>query len=370
MFATERPDAEVLSCALARSAGLLEAESRFSRQTMEAADRFSGIGWNELLLHVAREQGVWASGRASLTSDNVHEVMCAAVSTQTLSDILTRAGDSLLLAGFQRSQQKWRACAAISPVSNLRPTSAFRLTGDAELKETPASGHVEHAAPSEEAATVTAKSYARLFTVTRQDLFDDNLGVLQRLRTELGYGAGLALRKEFWGKWLAAVAGAAFWTSSRGNLQSGASTALSEASLSSAIKLLRAQRDLAGNLMDLPPAYVLVPPELESTATALCRQHKLDAGRGRSFEPDLLPVTVPELSDTTATGYSATHWFLCSDPGVAASACVTFLNGREQPTIDNAQPDFKTLGIALRAHFDFGVEVSEHRASVLSDGTD
>jgi hypothetical protein len=80
------------------------------------------------------------------------------------------------------------------------------------------------------------------------------------------------------------------------------------------------------------------------------------------------PIIVPELSDTALTGGSITQWFLLANPASLASAVMCFLNGVQSPTIETTDADFSTLGIQSRGFHDFGVTMSEFRASVLSIG--
>jgi len=82
-----------------------------------------------------------------------------------------------------------------------------------------------------------------------------------------------------------------------------------------------------------------------------------------SFEP----IAVPELGDSTYTGYSATTWHLLADPRILASAVMCFLNGVEAPTIESTDADFETLGVKFRGYHDFGVAMSEYLASVQAN---
>jgi hypothetical protein len=56
---------------------------------------------------------------------------------------------------------------------------------------------------------------------------------------------------------------------------------------------------------------------------------------------------------------SATTWWLCANPGDLPAMEVAFLNGQRQPTVEQAEADFSTLGIMMRGYFDFGVAKAE-----------
>jgi len=47
---------------------------------------------------------------------------------------------------------------------------------------------------------------------------------------------------------------------------------------------------------------------------------------------------------------------------------VAFLNGNETPIVEQAQASFETLGIQMRAYWDWGAKKQEYRAGVKSKG--
>ena len=360
-----------LEAAFAQTCGLTSAEDHYSSRVLEAADRFKGLAIGELLMMQAYPSGhYWGSLR--ITSGNLGEVMQAAFSTGTLSDILSRAGDKLLLEGFLRAPQSWREVATVGEVNNLRPQRRFTLTSSLQYQQVPASGQLSHANLQQENYDTQADTHGLTFTISREDIVNDDVGVFKALQTTLGFGAGLALAKAFWSVWLAAVDGAAFWTAGRKNYQTGGTTALGDASLSDAIALFRAMKTSDGVLLGLEPTTLLVPPQLEAVARKFFVATQL-SGAGDGADANIhrnrfRPVVVPELSDSDFTGYSTTHWFLCADARVLASAEVSFLNGKEAPTVETTTADLKVLGIKGRGYHDFGVAMSEYRASVHSTG--
>jgi phage major head subunit gpT-like protein len=364
---------QIMQAAFCRNAGLGNLEKVFQPEILEASDKYEGVGLAEMLLQCAHRNGY--SGRMSLTSGNLREVMEAAFSTSTVTTMLTQAGDKFLLDGFERVAQRWREVSSTRSVSNFRQHTGFRLTASMEYEEVPASGELQHGDVAQESWNIQAKTYGRLFTITRANIINDDLGAFDALRTRIGMGAGIKMASVFWTAWLAAVNGAAYWTSARANYQTGATTALGDAALSAAVTLFRQMPAPDGNLLDLEPDRLLVPPELEAVARKLYVSQEMRDTTANTRLPvanvhqnRFRPIVVPQLSNSTYTGYSTTHWFLCADPRLLASAEMAFLNGREQPTVESSDADFNTLGIQLRAYHDFGVAMTEYRASVLSAG--
>src|SRR5581483_4219855 len=102
-----------------------------------------------------------------------------------------------------------------------------------------------------------------------------------------------------------------FWGTGNKNYISGTDTVLSVAGLSAAVKALRAMKDGEGNLLDLAPAALLVPAELETTARALLESETLlrsiasadNLPDGNIFRGLAQLAVDPRLGDSGFSGY-------------------------------------------------------------------
>ncbi len=362
-----------IEAAFCQSAGLVDAEKHYKPEVLEAADRYRGIGLQELLLTFAAQNGY--SGRQRIGSDNLRDVIKAAFSTHTISTMLTTTGNKLLLDGFNLLPQSWRQVAEVRTVTDFKAVTLYRMNADLEYEEVGPGGLIKHGTLSQEDYSIQAKTYAKMLALTRQDIINDDLGAFNDLRNRLGMGAAIKLNDVFWTAWLAAVDGAAFWTSDRGNRQAGATTALGEVGLNKAVKLFRDAKGPDGNRLGLEPEILLSGSDLEATNRKLFTSMEVRDTKASTLTlvnnihfNRFKPIIVPELSDTALTGGSTTQWFLLANPAVLASAVMCFLNGVQSPTIETTDADFNTLGIQSRGFHDFGVTMSEYRASVLSVG--
>ncbi len=358
---------EIIEAAFFRTAGLPDLEKQFKPEVLEASDKIRGFGIQELLLHGAAKAGY--SGRMNVGQANLKEVLQAAFSTHTVTTLLTNLGHKALLSGFYAIPQTWREVAVADTVSDFKTVTAFRLTASLEYEELGEAGEIKHGTLGQESYTKKADTYAKMLVMTRADLINDDLGAFNDIRRRLGMGAALKVAKEFWTVWLAAEDGAAFWTGARANLVTSAGFAA--AGIGTAVKAFRTLRGPDGNMMNLNPTKVLVPPELEATALEFYTSREIrnttastKAGTNNIYNNRFKPIVVPELSTAAYTGYSATNWWMLCDPSILASASVCFLNGVQTPVIESADCDFDQLGIQFRGYHDFGVQMTEYRASV------
>jgi|GEM_PF-3876420 len=116
-----------------------------------------------------------------------------------------------------------------------------------------------------------AKTYAKMFALTRADIINDDLGAFDDLRKRLGRGAATKFNDVFWPKFMN---NAAFFTADRGNYITGATTNLGldatglELGVTAFRKLRSATADGAKRVSGRPEV-LLIPPELEFIASRI-----------------------------------------------------------------------------------------------------
>jgi len=355
----------------------------YGEQTVNAAmDRWPiGIGLKDLLLMAARERGF--SGHAS---NDVRGMLEAAFggsnirantgfSTMSLPGIMSNVANKFLVAGFNAVETGWRELSSVRPVRDFKTNTSYSLTGAMTYEKVGPAGELKHASVSELPYTIKADTYGKMFAITRQDIINDDLGALTVIPTKLGRGAALAINAVFWTEYLANAA--SFWTAGRGNLLTGAGSALSSAGLQAAQLKFAKMTDPDGMPLGIQPKILLVPPELEIPANELMTS--LIVNTGGSSTTDKVPnknvwankyrvVVSSYLSNPAVPGSSPTAWYLIADPADLPVIEVAFLNGRQEPVVETADADFNVLGIQMRGYHDWGVAKQEYRAAVKSAG--
>ena len=210
--------------------------------------------------------------------------------------------------------------------------------------------------------------------IDRRDIVNDDASVFSDVLPGLARAAMRTLNGLV-AKTLLANASSFFGTGHL-NYFDGAATNLQASSLATAIKMLRQMKDAEGNLLDLQPSVLLVPPELEQTALALL--HSSEVARvatgdqlptGNTFKDIAQLAVEPRLSDSGYTGYSAVAWYLFSD-AMNAAVVVGFLDGMQSPTLETfgLDHDINTLSYGFRVYHDFGVALADFRAAIKSKG--
>lgn len=372
---------ELIEAAIARSTGDRDVLKAYRPEVLEASEKKfrHGLTLVELLTMSARQNGYSGISRRDLSPllRAAFDIRASGPSTYSVGGILSNVANKMITAGFNSVESEWRKLAAIKPVNDLKEYTSYSLTGDFIYQEVGKQGELTHATLGEVSYGNQAKTYGRMFAITRSDLINDDLGAFSRVRTMLGRGAALKLNIEFWTKFLAGV-GSSFWdTAAPMNKLTGAGSALSIDGLSAASNAFSALTDPDGNPLGVTPRLLIVPRALEIEATKLMRDTEIRVNgastkttytTGNPHAGKFELIASSYLNAASIPNGSATHWWLAADPLDLPTIECAFLYGREMPTVESADADFDTLGLQLRGFHDFGVALQEKRASVYCTG--
>lgn len=300
------------------------------------------------------------------------EMIRAAFSTGSLPTALGSSADKVLYDAYTTAPASWRSFAEIKTAANFKTQTGVRGTFFGDLEEVGDGGEVAHGNYGEETYTYSVGQFAKQLVIGRKAIINDDLGLIDTFAPAMGRAAARTLNDKVLTTMLSGHS--TFWTTARLNYFEGAATNLQASSLATAIKTLRQMKDAEGSLLDLEPAVLLVPPELEQTARGLIESAEVS----RDTSVDNLPtgnthksvatlVVEPRLSDSDFTGYSTTAWWLFSAPNNGA-VVVAFLNGVQNPTSETFDLGIDHLGMGWRIVHDFGCALGDYRVSIRSKG--
>src|SRR5262245_6041961 len=376
---------EVIEAALCQAIGLPKIEAEFSEQTLQLAHtEFRGrLGLHQTIIMAAEANG-YPRRDYRIDQGNIREILRyafapaihAAASVLSLPGILSNVANKELLAGFTEEDQTWREIAVTKPVTDFKAVTSYRMLDNMEYEELLPDGKIAHGQVSQESYTRQAKTYAKMFALTRVDIINDDLGAFNDVRTRLGRGSSRKFNNLFWAKFLA---NAAFFTLARGNYIEGVTTnlGLDGVGLEAGVLKFRQMKTVDGKRLDGAPDRLLIPPELQFNAQRLHQSTQVNTGgasTATSVPNDNIhagkyrPIVQNRLSDPTFAGFSTTAWYLFRDPQILAPMVVSFLNGVETPTVESADADFDQLGVQFRGFHDFGVDFAEWLSGLKSKG--
>ena len=277
----------------------------------------------------------------------------AAFSSADIPDVLSNVAHKFVLAGFGAVGEGWREISRPVAVTDFKAVKGVRLVMGGLLKPLAKGGELQHVDLSDDSRSIQAATKGSIVGITREDLINDDLGVLATIPERFGQMAGRTINKD--------VVGALSTTGS--DYGANTSGALSLANLASAYALAMGIKDANGDPIGPMPDRILCAPGNYITALNIYQSEQItgassEKGKTNVLRGVLKPITSPYLSGTAYRLFSA------SFPLVD----VAFLNGVQTPVVETANADFAQLGISMRCYFDFGASAGELKAAVYSTG--
>ncbi len=241
----------ILQAALSVARGH-KAEKHFTDAELQAAhSQYRGrVGLQQVIIQAAAANGMPIHVGSRLHDGNLREALQyasgqnlqAAFSTVSLPGIFSNLANKELLAGFEEEDNNWEEISDVKSVSDFKTHTSYRLNDEMEYEELGPGGVMKHGKISEEQYTRSADTYAKMFSLTRRDIINDDLGAFDDLRVRLGRGAARRLNRLVWTTFLSNHT--TFWTSARTNYIEGSTTNLGTdgVGLSAGVKAFRQRK--------------------------------------------------------------------------------------------------------------------------------
>jgi hypothetical protein len=371
----DRPSQQVLEAALCMAAGIsdetLARDRDYGEQVVSAAWQHRRRGLRGILALALEAGGIRVphGGREFYETLVMHQrIEAAGFSTVNLPGLLGAVANKMLLDAFESSPGTYETIAAQEDFSNFHQHQIYRLDATGNFDKVADGGEIKHGSLSETEYTNKLDTYGMMLTLTRQQIINDELSAFRSLVGQLGRRAKTAIERALYAVVMEATDN--FYTTDRGNRLTNA--ALGITSLGAARSALAKMQDANGDPLATAGRYLLVPTELEPLAlsiyTSVTVNETTTTDKPRPVSNPYVnryePVSSPYLSTGSGGGQSPTTWYLLADPDVLPAFQVAYLDGRRQPVIETADAEFSTLGMSMRAYWDFGVARIDHRGVV------
>ena len=295
-------------------------------------------------------------------------LQAAGFSSINLPGILGNVANKILLEAFTEQPATYDQIAAIEDFSNFHVHNIYRLDATGSFVRVPHDGELPHGQLVESAYTNKLDTYGMMLTITRQQIVNDDLGAFKSLIAQLGRRARIALERALYNVVMEATDN--FYSAANGNRLTTAPLGID--SIGRARAALSKMLDANGDPLAIEGQYLLVPPELEPLAlqiyTSMTLNETTDVNKPKPVNNPYVnrykPVSSPFLSSGTGAGQSPTTWYMIANPSQVPAYQVAFLEGRRAPTIETADTEFRTLGLSMRAYWDFGVARIDPRGAI------
>ncbi|MFH1022120.1 MAG: Mu-like prophage major head subunit gpT family protein [Planctomycetota bacterium] len=370
-------DRKALEAALCMRAGVPEDAllKEYGEQIVESASQDQDMSFQQLFAECAKMEGV------PIPRTFCNETIRAAFSTVSLPGILNNVANKKLLRAFEAQPIVATRLCSEGELNDFKESERYRLTDVGDLEPVAPDGELKHGGLKEEKATNQVQTFGKVFSLTREMIYNDDLGAFMKVPEGMGARAARKIDQLFFARLLANPIqgdGKALFAIEHKNWRDGVDTALSADALTLAIQMFMDQTDADGQPINVNPKFLLVPTALKMTARELLNSVTFFATGSANkvriptynalTDEDIEVVTSPYLSNVNYPGASSKAWFLFADPTVVDTFEIGYLKGRRVPTVEEGETDFDTLGIKFRVYFDLGVREQDYRGMTKFKG--
>lgn len=319
------------------------------------------------LIELARESLRRECDTKANFGDNMEMARAAINSTSTFPAIMSNLANKSVMNGFNEAETTFQIWTGKGSNRDFKEAARYALSEAGNLELVPEGGQFPQDVFGEASARTKVATYGKIFSLTRQAIINDDLGLFSKIATKYGSAAKRLVNKMVYAQLTGTVKmqdNVALFDDKHGNVAKTAET-LSVTSLAKAITAMRRQKGItdAANL-NITPKYLVVPPELEVTAYQIVNSTAAvdgtNSGVVNPYKGRFVVVSDAELTDPTA-------WYLVADASQHDTIEVTYLNGVETPRLETRQ-GFDVDGIEYKVAFDVGVDAIDFRGLYKNAG--
>ena len=318
------------------------------------------------MVELARE-ALQREGLKANFGDNMELARQAINSTSTFPAIMANLANKSVMAGFNEAETTYQIWAGKGSNRDFKEAARVALSEAGNLELVPEGGQFQQDFLGEASARTKVATYGKLFSLTRQAIINDDLGLFSKIATKYGSAAKRLVNKMVYAQLTGNVKmqdNVALFDSKHGNV-AATGEVLSVKAIAKAITAMRRQKGITGDAtLNITPKYLVVPPELEMTAYQIVNSTAavdgVNSGVVNPYKGRFVVVADAELTDPDA-------WYLVADASQHDTIEVTYLNGVETPRLETRQ-GFDVDGIEYKVAFDCGVSALDFRGVFKNAG--
>lgn len=339
---------------------------------------FSGMSLVELAREYLRRAGVNTRGMGKMqlvgSALTQRSGFTVSHSSSDFSSVLVDAANKSLLTGYEEAPETWQIWTKPVPLNDFKAHNRLIMSSFGDLDVVPEGGEYKYGTFSDAKETLTLKTYGKLFSITRQAIINDDTRAFTDIPRHMGRAASRMVGDEVYaitsgaGPTLAQDGIALFHASSHGGnlITSGAAPSVS--TLNTGFKVMGLQTDLAGNVLNLAPKYLIVGKTLEATARDLTINQYDPAGTAGTLKGNpyyqRLTLVVDARLDAIASG---APWFLFADQYMFPTVEVGFLDGNQTPYLEQMD-SFTVDGVGFKVRLDCIAGAMAYQGAFQNDG--
>lgn len=310
----------------------------------DAARQYTAMTTLDLARDCLTRAGVQTTGM-----DAASTITRALHTTSDFPAIFADTANRVLREAYDAAPATLRQIARQASARDFRAKTSVQLGEAPTLEKVNEHGEYKAGTMAEAKESYSIDTFGRIVGLSRKAIINDDLSAFTDLSGQLGRAAA-----DFEAQQLVDLLtanpvmddGTALFHADHGNL-AGTGGALDADSLAAARLAMRRQTGLSGRPIAVAPKYLIVPPELETTAEkVLASINPATTDSVNVFSGALELLVEARLSDTGA-------WYVAADPAQVPGLEYSYLQGAEGPQIEQ-RAGFEVDGLEVKVRLDFG----------------
>lgn len=331
-------------------------------QLIEGAREFRGMSVHEIALSLMAER----SGKISIVgkSEMAEKIFRQRdISTSDFPLLLENVMNKSLRTDYKLQPEYYDLIANETSVSDFKAKSLYQVGSANGMKELPQGDEIKYSKLVEAKQTIKIKSFGEGLMFTRQMFIDDDLSAFSNIPSKFVRDWELTKGNLIWSMIIDNVKmddGKALFHSDHSNL-AGTAAAITDTSLSAALKSFKSQTDLGGNKIGIMPKYLIVSIDKEMEARKLLTAISPTTSGDVNIWPSMGLTLIVEKRLT------GNAWYLAAQPSDIEGLYYAYLNGASGLR-SNREDDFGTDSIKFGVRSEFGVAAIDHRGLYKNAG--
>ncbi|OUL25877.1 peptidase [Nostoc sp. RF31YmG] len=349
---------------LTRAAMTNAIQARVGLAQPTEGNQFRGL----TMIEMARA-AVEAAGVSTRGMDRMQVVGLAFThSNSDFPALLGTTANRAILQGYQEVEEQFDQFTRPVNVPDFKPTNLVGLGAFSNLDIVREGGEYKYGTFSEQSQSMRLVTYGKLFSITRQAIINDDLGVFNDVPRKMGQAAKRTLANAVFQLLTSnptLADGYALFSVEHGNLLTGA--AISTTSVSAMQAAMALQKDKDGHVIRVPMKSLLVPVALGGLArTVRASQFEVGAQRNNTT-PNIVQNTFDVIEDGRLDANSAAAWYGVANPNFVDGIVVGYLDGNQTPFLDQHE-GFTVDGVAWKVRLDAAPAIADYRGLYKNPG--
>lgn len=334
-----------------------------AHQLSEQARAYAGMTTLDLARDCLLRAGVSTTGL-----DPAATITRALHSTSDFSAVFADTANRSLRAAYEAAPATLKHLARQTTHKDFRAKTKVQAADLAKLEKVNQHGEYKYSGFVEAKETYAIGTYGTIIGLTRQAIINDDLGAFADLSGKLGQAAS-EFEAQFLVDLLIKADGVGptmddnnpLFHTDHGNV-AAAGGAIASDTLSAARLAMRRQKGINGRPISIAPKFLVVPPELETTAEGILASiQPTKSDDVNVFGGKLDLVVESRLTDTA-------RWYVAADPATVEGLEYAYLQGSEGPQTDS-RAGFEVDGVEVKVRLDFGASFLDWRGWYMNSGS-